>query len=134
MLLCRAMTMTRRNALGLLTAASAMAVAKRTIPLLAQGAVASTPVFPRGAVIRTLLKDMPPESLASGASLFHEHLSMKYPLGATEHFTDDVALMIEEAKAAKADGVACLVDGGHADMIRSLDALKRITTESVRPP
>ena len=50
-----------------------------------------------------------------------------------EHFTDDVALMIEEAKAAKADGIACLVDGGHGDMVRSLDALKRITTESGLP-
>src|SRR4029079_14010295 len=71
--------------------------------------------------------------LASGPSLFHEHLSMRYPPGVTEHFTDDVAMMIEEAKATKADGVACIVDGGHADMGRSLDALKRITTESGLP-
>jgi hypothetical protein len=31
------------------------------------------PGFPRGAVIRTLLKDLPPQALASGAVLFHEH-------------------------------------------------------------
>src|SRR5271168_4470050 len=32
--------------------------------------------LPRGAVIRTVLKDMPPEALAGGATLFHEHLSV----------------------------------------------------------
>ena len=70
------------------------------------------------------------KSSRSGPSLFHEHLSMRFPLGATEHFTDDMALMIEEARAAKADGIAAIVDGGHADMDRSVDALKRISTES----
>jgi predicted metal-dependent phosphotriesterase family hydrolase len=126
------MELTRRDALGLLGSSLAAGFATRSIqPLFAQTPAA--PVFPKGAIIRTLLKDLPPEALASGASLFHEHLSMRYPLGVTEHFTDDVALMIEEARAAKADGVACLVDGGHADMVRSLDALKRITTESGLP-
>ena len=91
------------------------------------------PTFPRGAIIRTLLNDAAPDALASGPSLFHEHLSMHYPPGSKEHFTDDVAMMIEEAKAAKADGIAAIVDGGHADMSRSLDALKRISTESGLP-
>jgi phosphotriesterase-related protein len=44
-----------------------------------------------------------------------------------------VALMIEEARLAKADGIAAIVDGGHADMARNLDALKRITAESGLP-
>jgi phosphotriesterase-related protein len=83
-------------------------------------------------VIRTLTGDVDPGAL-SGSVLFHEHLSMRFPLGAAEHFTDDVALMTEEARAARADGVACLVDGGHADMGRSLDALRRITAESGLP-
>ena len=91
------------------------------------------PVFGKGAIIRTLLKDLPPDALAGGPSLFHEHLSMRYPIGTAEHFTDDVAMMIEEAKAAKADGIAAIVDGGHADMNRNLDALKRISTESGLP-
>jgi phosphotriesterase-related protein len=90
-------------------------------------------VFAKGAIIRTLLRDMPPEALASGPSLFHEHLSMRYPLGVKEHFTDDVALMIEEARLAKQDGIAAIVDGGHADMNRSVDALTRISTESGLP-
>ncbi len=81
-------------------------------------------------VIRTLLKDVPPEALSSGAVLFHEHLSMRYPPGTPAHFTDDVALMIEETRAAGKDGVSCIVDGGHPDMERNLDALKRIANES----
>jgi phosphotriesterase-related protein len=88
------------------------------------------PSYPKGAVIRTLLKDVPPESVGSGAVLFHEHLSMRYPLGASEHFTDDVALMVDETRAAGADGVAAIVDGGHDDMVRNLDALQRIARES----
>ena len=41
--------------------------------------------------------------------------------------------MTEEARAAKADGLALLVDGGHPDMHRSLDALTRITKDSGLP-
>lgn len=90
------------------------------------------PTFPPGAIIRTLLSDLPPESL-SGPVLFHEHLSMKYPLNAKEHFSDDVAMMTEEVRAAGQDGIACIVDGGHADMHRQLDALKRIADASGVP-
>lgn len=89
--------------------------------------------FPKGAIIRTLLKDMPPDALAGGPVLFHEHLSMRFPPQAKEHFTDDVAMMIDEVRAARADGIACIVDGGHPDMSRSLDALKRIATGSGMP-
>jgi phosphotriesterase-related protein len=32
--------------------------------------------FPKGAIIRTILKDYAPEDLAGGATLFHEHLQM----------------------------------------------------------
>jgi phosphotriesterase-related protein len=32
--------------------------------------------FPKGAVIRTVLKDYAPEELAGGATLFHEHMSV----------------------------------------------------------
>ena len=34
------------------------------------------PTFPKGAVIRTILKDYAPEELAGGATLFHEHMSL----------------------------------------------------------
>jgi len=126
------MTITRREALGLLGMSTAVGMSGGWAATFAAQTPAR-PVFPKGAIIRTILRDMPPEALASGPSLFHEHLSMRFPLGATEHFTDDIAMMIEEAKAAKADGIAAIVDGGHADMNRSVDALKRISTESGLP-
>ena len=132
MLPCRAMTLTRREALALLGAGAAACAAERWSGVLA-AQTAARPVFAKGAIIRTLLRDVPPEALASGPSLFHEHLSMRYPLGVKEHFTDDIALMIEEAKLAKADGVAAIVDGGHADMNRSVEALRQISSESGLP-
>ena len=125
------MTMTRRDAMGLLGATAAAGLAGRWADVLAAQTPAR-PAFARGAIIRTLLKDMSPNDF-TGPSLFHEHLSMRYPIGVTEHFTDDVAMMVEEAKAARQDGIACIVDGGHADMNRSVDALKRISSESGLP-
>jgi phosphotriesterase-related protein len=124
----------RRHALALLGASSAgLAVtwAAGTQVLAANGQASTTPaVFPKGAIIRTLLKDLPPEALAGGPVLFHEHLSMHYPPQVKEHFSDDVAMMVDEVRAAGKDGVACIVDGGHPDMSRNLDALKRIAAES----
>jgi phosphotriesterase-related protein len=38
------------------------------------GAAASW--FPKGAIIRTVLKDLPPEALTGGTVLFHEHMSL----------------------------------------------------------
>jgi phosphotriesterase-related protein len=60
---------TRREALELLgMSAAAAAVPGR--------ALAQAPAFPKGAVIRTILKDYAPEDLAGGATLFHEHMSL----------------------------------------------------------
>src|SRR6516162_10501319 len=35
--------------------------------------------FPKGAIIRTILKDVTPESLGGGATLFHEHITINDP-------------------------------------------------------
>jgi phosphotriesterase-related protein len=62
-------TLTRRKLLkffGISAAASAF-------PFLSWG---QPQAFPEGAVIRTLLKDYPPDELGMGATLFHEHLSV----------------------------------------------------------
>ena len=126
----------RRETLALLSAAGGAGLAaawgagSRVLAAFDQTSAPVSPAFPKGAVIRTLLKDLPPEALAGGPVLFHEHLSMHYPPQVKEHFTDDVAMMVEEVRAAGKDGIACIVDGGHPDMTRSLDALKRIATES----
>jgi phosphotriesterase-related protein len=61
--------MTRRQvleALGIGAAAAAIPAA----------AFAQEPAFPKGAIIRTLLKDYAPEELAGGATLFHEHMQL----------------------------------------------------------
>src|SRR5262245_27715771 len=99
--------------------------------------------LPRGAIIRTLLKDISPDAI-TGATLFHEHLSIdmsiitspgRYavppppgrgaaPAGPPP--SADVDLMVEQVKAAAQDGVGCIVDGGHADMGRRLENLKQI--------
>ena len=61
-------TWTRREALGLL----GMGVAAAALPEFAS---AATLTFPKGAVIRTVLKDYAPDELAGGSTLFHEHVS-----------------------------------------------------------
>ena len=96
------------------------------------GAGAQTPPRPAPRIIRALTADLDPASLR-GPVLFHEHLSMRFPLDAASHFTDDVALMTDEARAAKSDGLSLIVDGGHPDMHRRLDALMRITRDSGLP-
>jgi phosphotriesterase-related protein len=62
----------RRETLALL-GAGALA-APLTGPLSAK---AAEPDFPPGAVIRTLTKDYAPAELAGGATLFHEHMSLR---------------------------------------------------------
>src|SRR5437016_4685175 len=62
-------SLTRRQALEGLGIGAAAA-------LLPGRVCAQTPVFPKGAIIRTILKDYAPEELAGGATLFHEHFQL----------------------------------------------------------
>ena len=57
--------LTRREALSVLGLAAAAAA----LP-------GSAATFPKGAIIRTVLKDYAPDELAGGATLFHEHMSL----------------------------------------------------------
>ena len=132
--------MTRRDALSLLAigaGAAATSLFGFEAELLAgilQGRGSQSPTaFPAGAIVRTLLKDVAPESLAGGPTLFHEHLSINISQNNAPHYTADVALMTAEAQAALRDGIACIVDGGHPDMRRDLDALRRIAGDSGLP-
>jgi phosphotriesterase-related protein len=138
----------RRDALKLLGAG----IASAALP----GSGAAAAEFPKGATIRTVLKDLPPEALSGGATLFHEHLSLAadfmsrwmslFLAGRTPrnppaqpaqpaqpYFMQDADLMAQELSAAAKDGVACIVDGGHADMGRDLDFLKQISVKSGLP-
>src|SRR6476646_9332336 len=124
--------LTRRDALTLLGAgAVASAVGGRALATAAQGGAsrASSPI-PRGAIIRTVLKDLAPDQAGSGAILFHEHLSFgptfyekMRPRNAPPptaprqpSYLEDLNLVTEELKASGKDGVSLIVDGGHADM------------------
>jgi phosphotriesterase-related protein len=100
--------------------------------------------IPRGAVIRTILKDLSPEALGNGAILFHEHLSFgsnffermrppNAPRPATPpppSYLTDPDLVIDEVRATGREGVSCIVDGGHADMGTNYEHLRRIAERS----
>src|SRR6476661_2420231 len=60
--------LSRRQALEMLGLGAAAAAIPTSV-------FAQEPTFPRGAIIRTILKDYAPEELAGGATLFHEHMS-----------------------------------------------------------
>jgi phosphotriesterase-related protein len=67
-----AQRLTRRQAMQVMGIGTAAAA-------LSRRAVAQSPApleFPKGAIIRTILKDYAPEELAGGATLFHEHMQL----------------------------------------------------------
>jgi phosphotriesterase-related protein len=106
---------------------------------------------PTGAIIRTILKDVPPEALGGGATLFHEHMSMNNTFlekvvrelppetaqrlydPSKPYFMEDLALMTDEMRGALKDGVACLVDAGTADQGRSVAFLRQLSQNSGMP-
>jgi len=97
--------------------------------------------FPKGAIIRTVLKDISPESL-SGAVLFHEHITISDPpapwLPAPKKapppaYGGKIDLMVEEIKALKSDGVSCIVDASTVDLGKNMDHLKEIATRTGFP-
>jgi hypothetical protein len=70
--------LTRREALELL----AMTAAAAALPEAGSAQAPAPPAWPKGAVIRTVLKDYAPEELAGGATLFHEHFQLASDFGA----------------------------------------------------
>lgn len=82
--------------------------------------------FPRGAIIRTVLKDVSPDALRNGATMFHEHLigvgaspssppptsacpmPCSPPVNATP--IQGVDLLVEELKGSASDGIVCIVN------------------------
>jgi phosphotriesterase-related protein len=139
--------LTRRESLRLLGAGMAASL------LPAGGSAATPPQFPKNAIVRTVLMDVPPASLAGGTTLFHEHLSLApdfmpkwialfrgqdppAPAAAPPgppYFMRDLDLMVDEMRAAASAGIACIVDAGHPDMGRDLDFLKQLSMKSGMP-
>ena len=117
------------------------------------GVSAGPSTFPDGAIIRTILEDVTPDRLSHGAVLFHEHMSLSVSafwdrilgdvqgeareqrIGSPDapYFMEDVDTMVAELQAAAREGVAALVDGGHADMGRSVAFLREISEKSGMP-
>lgn len=97
------------------------------------GQAAAGPSIPRGAIIRTVLRDVAPRAV--GTVLFHEHLSIDIPPatppppGAPPPVTDNVDQILAMVIRAAREGVGCIVDGGHPDMGRDMGALRRIARE-----
>ncbi len=148
--------MTRRQAMRVIGGGVAGAA------LLGQ-AFADEPAFPKGAIIRTILKDYAPAELAGGATLFHEHLQLAKDFGARfgaaaaaareanglpplparalspppnqgPDIMHDVDLMTAEVqKAAREGNLACIVDGGHAEMGRDVNFIRQVAKKSGVP-
>jgi predicted metal-dependent phosphotriesterase family hydrolase len=101
-------------------------------PQVASGARKVT--FPRGAVIRTILKDVPPEDV-NGNILFHEHLDGVYSrterqLKLPPPSSQDIAPVIADIREAMKTGLVLVVDGGHPDMGTNYDHLKEISRQT----
>lgn len=116
----------RRDVLQVIGAGVGLGVA-RALPWKAEALSAAQTVFesvgpvnvPAGAIIRTLLDDESPDAFVNGATLVHEHVS------------GNVDLMVEELKAAGADGLGALVSlttDRRTD--EQVDRLKEIASQS----
>ena len=90
--------------------------------------VATLAGVPDGAIIRTVLADINPDAIA-GITLFHEHLSIRLSADRPSA-TDDVDNVVREIRTAAREGLGCIVDGGHPDMGRDLDAVRRVANET----
>ena len=135
-------TISRREALQLVAGAIGAGVAGRWSwdTLSAQGRGTG---IPPGAIIRTILKDLPPSAIR-GHLLFHEHLSFgsiffekMRPANAPRpdtppqpNYIEIPEKVIEEVKASMQQGVGLIVDGGHADMGTNYDHLKMISEKT----
>ena len=109
-----------------LAAVSAADQLAAAAPLLQRGP-AATPV------IRTLLKDITPESLGTAATLFHEHLSFEWARvrgpngrGPATGPAKEVKPLADELDLAAAEGVGCIVDAGTNDVGRDVAFLKSV--------
>src|SRR2546422_5307401 len=77
----RSTRLSRREAINLLGVGAGLglvtALRQEAGLAAASGQPAATKViFPKGAIIRTVLKDVSPEALGTGATLFHDHVSL----------------------------------------------------------
>ena len=115
--------MNRREAIAMLGAGAAAAFG-----------IGAAPTFPRKSVIRTVLKDVPPEALGAKATLFHEHLSFEWArvTGRSDRPgpAKDPGPILEQLTAAASEGVGCIVDAGTTDIGRDVAFLKQLAART----
>ena len=89
--------------------------------------------FPKGATIRTVLKDVSPDTITK-ATLFHEHLSFEWarvaPQSNRSGPAKDAAPVLEQLDVAANEGVGCIVDAGTTDVGRDTELLKQIASRT----
>ena len=113
----RSARFSRRQAIGLLGVGAGLGL----VEALRGGALAQTPTIPRGAIIRTILKDLPPDGVGTGTALMHEHVTAG----------GNVDVLVDELKAAGQQGLSCIVDAATGRREEAaLDRLRTIATRS----
>ena len=136
----------RREALTLLGAGAAGAAAAcgDLAPVVIPEPEEVTPPPPETPRIRAILRDIWPTELTHATTLFHEHVSLNnqfwIDMGlerlidpSRPFFMEDLDYMVAEMQAAAEDGVACIVDGGHADMGRDVEFIRALSERSGMP-
>lgn len=115
------MNVSRRKLLEILGIAAGVGLTSRwgIGELLRASPPQTKAVFPKGAIIRTVLGDLSPDELGPGATLFHEHIA-----------SDTVdELVIEEINAAKKVGVGSIVDA-RGQVAANVENLRTISTRT----
>jgi phosphotriesterase-related protein len=162
----RSTRFSRREALGLLGVGAGVGLTAwwegtglLAAPWQAAAARGQAMSFPKGAIIRTILEDLPPDALGTGPGLIHDHVHMTNPFpfvkpctpesnltppscvpapGApSEEFSlawldEDTDAVVEELKAAAQKGLSLIVSGGTHDMGQSPAQVRRVA-ERVAP-
>ena len=114
----------RRQVIRLLGLGAGFSLTTRTrdeqpIEAATQPSIADQRVNASNGVVRTILADIPPDRLGTGAALMHEHLT-----------AGTVDILVDEIRASGQEGVSCLVDASTGK--RGADALENLRTIATR--
>jgi len=113
----RSARFSRRQAIGMLGLGAGLGLVEA---LRGEAGAPRTQTIPRGAIIRTILKDLPPDGVGTGAALMHEHLTAG----------GNVDVVVDELKASGQQGLSCIVDA--ATGRREEAALEKLRTIATR--
>ena len=125
--------LSRRDVLRLLGLGGSLVATLQRGSWVAAAQAAARVTAPKGTIIRTVLKDISPDTLGTGHALIHEHLNV-HDLGAkklldAEGRSDET--IIDELRASAKEGLRCIVDAGTARRTdQQIARLKKIATES----